>query len=255
MDTAAAPSNSSLAPMTSASATAAPVRRPQSSNIASMNAPAATRIPPSLQAKMAAVRTPLLSTPLHSSPRLDPEINPLLSLSRRSVCRSPTCLPHPILTRLALKSPVFTQITTSPFPSSSIAPATTANSVDATVNGFIRMNLADRPPFPLAPASTPGMGAHGVASRRLGRPGLKLSDIEGMGSGAKAAGLAQGRPSALPPPRKPPPPARTALLLQTLAKLCAFLSVSNLPIFIPTLQRSIRCLALHRQGCTPCKGR
>jgi len=79
------------------------------------------------------------------------------------------------------------------------------NSVDATVNGFRRMNLADRPPFPVATASTPGMGGHGVATRRLGRPGLKLSDIEAMGSGAKAAGLARGRPSALPPPRKPPP--------------------------------------------------
>ena len=66
------------------------------------------------------------------------------------------------------------------------------------------MHIADRPPLPLATASTPGLGAHGVASRRLGRPGLKLSDIEGVASGAKAAGLAHGRPSVLPPPRKPP---------------------------------------------------
>jgi len=66
------------------------------------------------------------------------------------------------------------------------------------------MNLADRPHLPPGVVSTPGMGSHGVASRRLGRPGLKLSDIEGMAS-AKAAGLAQGRPSALPLPRKPPP--------------------------------------------------
>jgi len=60
MDTAAtaAASNSPM----SASVTAAPVRRPPSSNIANMNAPAATRIPPSLQAKMAAVRTPRLPT-------------------------------------------------------------------------------------------------------------------------------------------------------------------------------------------------
>ena len=83
-----------------------------------------------------------------------------------------------------------------------------ANTVDATVNGFRRMNLADRPSLPLAAASTPGMGGQGVATRRLGRPGLKLSDIEGMASGAKAAGLARGRPSApsaLPLPRRPPP--------------------------------------------------
>jgi hypothetical protein len=81
-----------------------------------------------------------------------------------------------------------------------------ANNVDTTLNGFKRLNLAaDRPHLPPASVSTPGLGAHGLASRRLGRPGLKLSDIEGIGSGAKAAGLAQGRPSALLPPRKPPP--------------------------------------------------
>ncbi len=157
------------------------------------------------------------------------------------------------------------------------------HTVDAAINGFIRMQLADRPPLPLATASTPGLGAHGVASRRLGRPGLKLSDIEGAGSRAKAAGLAQGRPSVLPPPRKPPSAGENGNPFANFSKIVC-VSPSLLPLLylypyssylylflylslslslslylsllpLSPLQRPIRCPALHRQGCSSCKGR
>ena len=107
----------------------------------------------------------------------------------------------------------------------------TTHTVDATINGFIRMHLNDRPPLPLAAASTPGLGAHGVASRRLGRPGLKLSDIEGVGSRAKAAGLAQGRPSVLTPPRKPPSAGENGTPFANFSKI-VYVSASLLPFYI-----------------------
>lgn len=95
------------------------------------------------------------------------------------------------------------------------------------------MHLNDRPPLPLAAASTPGLGAHGVASRRLGRPGLKLSDIEGVGSRAKAAGLAQGRPSVVPPPRKPPSAGENGTPFANFSKIVC-VSASLFPLYIYT---------------------
>lgn len=100
------------------------------------------------------------------------------------------------------------------------------------------MNIADRPPIPLGAVSTPGIGAHGVASRRLGRPGLKLSDIEGMASGAKAAGLARGRPSALPTPRRPPPAGENGTPFANFSKIvCVPSSQSRTPLYSFPLSR------------------
>lgn len=211
MDTTPVHSNS----MSSTTTTATPAhnagRRPQPSNITNLNAPAATRIPPSLQAKMAAVGTPLLpSTPPLLLPDRSRNQSPSVTHITHSlaialahlllISCSPPSDSHP----LSYVCRVLKLFTSSSLQVLNRSRDNAPHNVDATINGFIRMQLADRPPLPLATASTPGLGAHGVASRRLGRPGLKLSDIEGVASGAKAAGLAQGRPSVLTPPRKPP---------------------------------------------------
>ena len=102
MDT--TPVSSNPMSSTTATATATPThnagRRPQPSNITNLNAPAATRIPPSLQAKMAAVGTSLLpsSPPSAPPPRPIPKSIPLRH-SHHSCFHSCSslALPHPIL--------------------------------------------------------------------------------------------------------------------------------------------------------------
>lgn len=78
--------------------------------------------------------------------------------------------------------------------------------VESTTNALLRTSIADpRPPLPGASVSTPGAG--GMAARRL-KPGLKLSDIQGVSSGAQGAGLGAGRPIAAPASSAPKRPAQ-----------------------------------------------
>jgi hypothetical protein len=160
-----------------------------------------------------------------------------LALSRHPMCPEFPCI-HPD--------------TTPPSPQvlnrSRDNPVHATHTVDATVNGFIRMHIADRPPLPLATVSTPGVGANGLATRRLGRPALKLSDIQGVASGAKAAGLAQGRPSLFPPPRKPPSAGENGTPFTNFSKIvCAPFSILNIHSYsYPPETRQVPCASQTR---------